>query len=497
MSTCSSFPSEEVTWAKTVKGVPAEGKCLQCASVWAKSYPHLPWDSCRLMYNTTPTFKREFTSAARLLAGEKSRDFVLAEFAVKSGLELVLERPFLVHTEASFKNVYGIEAKDCSGIALDSLPNERGEMMKVVIMEDSSGTSPMRLYARSIIAQTEKTDIVQPAPEALRKEQANDVMQWYQKDMVKQRPQGLTRTMSVAEIQRMVELAKKEAERKAAEPAEEPTENQEDATAEATEELAEESEPEEENALEAFAVPRLPSEMAKEEKQRKKGEKGGKGGKRGGRKGSKSGKGRAPVPSVPSQSALSADSSSHSAADLDESMSVVSRKRGLSPQSQAAESTTRRRVSGKSSVAGGSGPSAVPWLRLVENASKYMEQLDLRLALEGKLNGHALNQSLRILEAMQKTKPYAPEVVQLRAKRNAVATAVKITAEKLGTVSEEVLQESLGEVMPQMDCELPMNWKVGLLTRTVTDLALSLDSIEDVKLWCSAVVPVGSCASSR
>eukprot|EP00971_Amphidinium_carterae_P108839 2155096-Amphidinium_carterae.1 len=101
-------------------------------------------------------------------------------------------------------------------------------------------------------------------------------------------------------------------------------------------------------------------------------------------------------------------------ADLDESMSVVSRKRDLSPQSKAAESTTRRRVSGKSSVAGGSGPSASPWDRLVENSNKYVEQLNLRTTLEGKLNGHVLNQSLRVLEALQSTKPFAAEVVQLK-----------------------------------------------------------------------------------
>eukprot|EP00971_Amphidinium_carterae_P344724 6485293-Amphidinium_carterae.1 len=369
-----------------------------------------------------------------------------------------------------------MDMKDVTGLSVDSIPNERGEMMKCVIMEDTAQATPYKLYARHRLAST-RTDLVSQPTEALRKQQAKDVQEWYQRDELTQRPQGLQKGVSSSQIKGLVDKAKEEIERRKAEEALNPPDAQNEATPMEEEAALEQEEAEEEEDDVNLFVPQLPSEQVKEEKGKGK-QKGSKGK---GKKSKSKGKGTTHV----SAKVGRGSAASSQAGSVWDEVSMASHKRGLSPPASAEGVVRRRIVKGST----GAGPSASPWSRLVENATKYKEQLSVSATLGGDLSGHVLNQSKRVLEAMEKTKPGAPEVITLRAARNTVKQALLVAADVLHNQTDEKLEEILTEVMPHAE-QVPSKFQLALLTHIVGQM--NLEGLESIKTWSDSVLPCGS-----
>ena len=480
---CLTNPQQDVPWAKMLRGEAIELRCLECATLVALSYAHRSWDSVKLQYETDALFQREFQQACRIMAGERKQDFTPQTFTQTQKLELVLERPYLVYSEDQFAEKFAMAAKDVPGVSVDCLRNERGESMKCVILQEPG---PYKLYARSVMA-TDLGTLLQGKEQCYRPKQGAELAAWYEADGVKQRPPGLKTGMLVSTVEELVAKTKREREERAKAAAEGGGPVAE-ATAAPEEPEAGVEEAEEdclEDSVAQLAQVVLPSAAAAAEKSKRKKTKDQNSG--------SSAKRLRTKQSVNEDKSKKKDGGAASLVGMAAAFSCVSQA-SSPPRSSKTEGVGPVGLDNRSSASssGTAKPSASPWQRLVGNAVKYIDVLsDLGQALSGKSVLGVLNQSLRVLEAIERTHPGNPEGITLRAKRELMEVASNVAAPNLATLERERRHGLLEKVMPHvLASDIPLQFQLSLLTKVVSEMRL--DTPSTVCDWCNAVVPFGA-----
>ena len=162
----------------------------------------MSWTEVTLAYGTSKDFKRAYDKALSVFQGKRKQDFVPQQYESSKSLELCWERSYVFIPEKDFKTEYKVDPRQ-AGFKIDTLSDENNNMVAGVIIKDPNQKCA-KLIARSVLG-TRLADKLLQSCDAVRPQQGSEMAKWWETDLVKQRPLGITSPMSLDAVVEKVE----------------------------------------------------------------------------------------------------------------------------------------------------------------------------------------------------------------------------------------------------------------------------------------------------
>ena len=399
------------------------------------------------------------------------RDFLPEQFSQDDKVKISMERTFKFITDADFESLYKVKPGVC-GLTSEVLKSETGALISGVLLQDD--TWPFRTVRVSSASEQSLSRMHHNAGHQLRPGQGADVAAQCHVEFLKELPLCLQKATptSLAEIKAKVEESiQREAERAqnptASVPAPLESTLKKDDRAEAEDGKEEEDEEEEDEALRKARGCRQGGETAVQAFSSGRGR----------------GKAKAKGKMKPE---------------------TKSSKRFLSPGKLSPRSRTKRRkfdadvddgrtvisiASTRGPSEGGSTPgSKTKQTDLVAQSLKYKNFLRLSRILAGGNIGQDLNQSRRILSAMEDKMQYNETYLDLSSHLELVAAAQKLSVDSIGSLLQKDREALLEQVFRKLDA-IPSEWAVQVIVCYVRDFVPVMQASE-VPDYVERIMPV-------
>ena len=117
--------------------LPSGSKCWECATVHSRAFGGYSWEELLLKIRTSQHLQSVFKEAKLVLAGKAQRTFVPESLDDWQAFDVIMERTVLAYSIEEFKAEFGC-LPDSIGMETHDWHDERGEMMKLVFLQDPS-----------------------------------------------------------------------------------------------------------------------------------------------------------------------------------------------------------------------------------------------------------------------------------------------------------------------------------------------------------------------
>ena len=449
---------EVVEWAKRTSrtNLPVETRCKHCAGV-ARSFPQLSWDGLVAKSKASPEFQLEVNKARQVLQKEKVPDFHSQTYNETSEMSVEMERHMLWVSLAEFEDAYKIKATLVPELRdlITEIQNENGKLERGFAVRDPA--MPFRrLVLRNSLGTNLSTALL---GQQIRAKQGSDLKEWFEEDLLRQRPKSLKASIVMADVEAWAKRARDGVVMEAV--AEQPPAPPQAASTVKQEQTDENREPEEEedeavvdDSLQGPDVA-LPSTLAAGSKKRKGAGKGSSA-KGAGTKERK--KEKPPKLAAPVRTLVKTEDGEG--------------ERSRSPGSRGSTAGTKTKVTLD---------------HLTVQAQKYHKWLDPADVLAGKSLGQPVFQAQRIHKALEAQYPGCAEGVMLKARLNLIATAERLAPTSILSLSKPVRRKLLQEFCPAIN-NFPPEFREALLIATVRDAGVP-SQVSDAEKWVQQVSP--------
>eukprot|EP00971_Amphidinium_carterae_P352640 6492685-Amphidinium_carterae.4 len=472
---------DDLPWAshevsKTRK-IPVGPACWFCGTVAALAYPNENWTQIVSKAKSDLAFKNELANARSRLVKHppEARPWTAEAVQDTTSSALVLRKSMIFIGMDEFTKRYGTKIPPEQELA--EIVNERGQLEKGLIMEDSSYRKVELMRTTTL---TLARDMATPQ-QMLRPGQNKELFKMLVSDEVNKMKQSFGAILNEKDLEEVVlkaQAAQTKATNAAAtaaaaaaqEPAPLGTPDKRDRGGDLDEDPTSMMRDSPVQAVSAIPAPAWQSEREETKQSSSKGRgKGGKGGRRGRASGGRGGKNRG-----------------SSATDT----SSVTGGTGI--KAELEEGANSRRASGAStgSADAESGPpKKVPRVMRAEQesqAEKHLKELKAERALKGESVRGQLYQANRTLKSLQSSgQAESSECIQLEAH----ITFVEL-CEKMASIDKlpagEKREADLREVVQQVP-QLPQEFQLALIRTRVKEMKLESD--EDATLWIQRINP--------
>ena len=469
--------------------------------VLTESFKGTEWDAMRIRIETSEDAKQTFFSARAVFVGTKARTFLPEQYAFQNSLRLLMEKSYIVMSEAQFEQEFGTSARSVKGLTIEQFTTETGESMRGIVLADPA--EPFLKLKAQYTQETNRQDMLLEARRQLRPGESHTVAQWYEKDLLRQRPAGVKLSLNHKQVKEMIEKTRLEEAAAAASAADAASaanaasgaqsapaagDVEESANAAKQEEEAAQDSDEtdvDEDLVRASAIPQ--SGQAKG-----KGKKGGGKGKEKRRRERErephrqAGIPKAKAPRLAAPKAISR--SAEVAAGGVESQSADPAVAASEPQRLApprstisvASSSRGSPKTARSSRISRPFAGSPKFAQLAEQAERYLRSCNLPRILDGHAEGTWFNNTWRIINALEKKRPACAEAVQLRAAYNLAYGAASLGPASLHNLDSEKLKSLSEEVLPQVPAnELGGSFQEAWISRHLKDCKLT--SMKDIE----------------